>query len=198
MKPFIKLNGVVASLDRENVDTDQIIPAVHLKRIERSGFGQFLFSQPGWRFLSDGQPDPAFELNRPSYQGASILIAGRNFGGGSSREHAPWALLDYGFSVIIAPSFADIFYNNCFQNGMLPIVLEDSVIRSLMEKSQSRAEGYELTVDLQNEEIYDGEGFRIGFKTDPYRRESLLKGLDDIGMTLEMTDKILAFERANQ
>ena len=112
MKPFIKLNGVVASLDRENVDTDQIIPAVHLKRIERSGFGQFLFSQPGWRFLADGQPDPAFELNKPSYQGSSILIAGRNFGSGSSREHAPWALLDYGFRVIIAPSFADIFYNS--------------------------------------------------------------------------------------
>ena len=198
MKPFIKLNGVVASLDRENVDTDQIIPAVHLKRIERSGFGQFLFSQPGWRFLADGQPDPQFELNKPSYQGSSILIAGRNFGSGSSREHAPWALLDYGFRVIIAPSFADIFYNNCFQNGMLPIVLEDSVIKSLMEKSQSSAEGYELTVDLQNEEIYDGEGFRIGFKTDPFRREFLLKGLDDIGMTLEMSDKILEFERANQ
>ena len=198
MKPFIKLNGVVASLDRENVDTDQIIPAVHLKRIERSGFGQFLFSQPGWRFLPDGQPDPEFELNKPSYQGASVLIAGRNFGSGSSREHAPWALLDYGFRVIIAPSFADIFYNNCFQNGMLPIVLEDSVIKTLMEKSQSSAEGYELTVDLQNEEIYDGEGFRIGFKTDQFRRESLLKGLDDIGMTLEMNDKILEFERANQ
>ena len=198
MKPFIKLNGVVASLDRENVDTDQIIPAVHLKRLERSGFGQFLFSQPGWRFLPDGQPDPEFELNKPSYQGASVLIAGRNFGSGSSREHAPWALLDYGFRVIIATSFADIFYNNCFQNGMLPIVLEDSVIKTLMEKSQSSAEGYELTVDLQNEEIYDGEGFRIGFKTDPFRRESLLKGLDDIGMTLQMNDKILEFERANQ
>ena len=198
MKPFIKLNGVVASLDRENLDTDQIITAVHLKRIERSGFGQFLFSQPGWRFLPDGQPDPEFELNKQSYQGASVLIAGRNFGSGSSREHAPWALLDYGFRVIIATSFADIFYNNCFQNGMLTIVLEDSVIKTLMEKSQSSAEGYELTVDLQNEEIYDGEGFRIGFKTDPFRRESLLKGLDDIGMTLQMNDKILEFERANQ
>ena len=148
-------------MDRENVATDQIIPAVYLKRIERTGFGQFLFSQPGWRLLPDGSPDPDFELNKPSYQGASILVAGHNFGSGSSREHAPWALLDYGFKVIIAPSFADIFYNNCFQNGMLPIVLSEANIKNLMEKAQGSYEGYEATIDLQNCTISDGQGLTL-------------------------------------
>ena len=194
MDPFKKLTGVVAALDRENVDTDQIIPAVHLKRIERTGFGQFLFSQPGWRFLPDGQPDPDFELNKPSYMGASILIAGRNFGSGSSREHAPWALLDYGFKVIIAPSFADIFYNNCFQNGMLPIVMSEEDIKYLTNKSQSSMEGYELTVDLENLNISDTEGFRVQFETDSFRRDCLLEGLDDIGLTLQVEDKIKSYE----
>ena len=195
MEPFIKLTVIVAALDRENVDTDQIIPAVHLKRIERTGFGQFLFSQPGWRFLPDGQPNPEFELNNANYKGASILVSGRNFGGGSSREHAPWALLDYGFRVIIAPSFADIFHNNCFQNGMLPIVLEEHDVKQLMEKSHSRIEGYELTVDLENCRISDSEGFDVSFTTDSFRRDCLLKGLDDIGLTLQNQDKIDAYER---
>ena len=197
MDPFKKLTGVVAALDRENVDTDQIIPAVHLKRIERTGFGQFLFSQPGWRFLPDGQPDPDFELNKPSYMGASILIAGRNFGSGSSREHAPWALLDFGFKVIIAPSFADIFYNNCFQNGMLPIVLSDDDIKHLMNKSQTSMEGYELTIDLENLSIVDTEGFRVQFETDSFRRDCLLQGLDDISLTLQVEDKIKSFEESH-
>ena len=195
MEPFIKLTGTVAVLDRENVDTDQIIPAVHLKRIERTGFGQFLFSQPGWRFLADGRANPAFELNKPSYSGATILVAGRNFGSGSSREHAPWALLDYGFKVIISPSFADIFHNNCFQNGMLPIVLKDSDVKNLMEKSRSRAEGYELTVDLENCKIYDTQGFDTAFETDQFRRDCLLNGLDDIGLTMQQEEKITAYEK---
>lgn len=195
MEPFIKLTGIVASLDRENVDTDQIIPAVHLKRIERTGFGQFLFSQPGWRFLPDGQLDTEFELNRPSYNGATILVAGRNFGSGSSREHAPWALLDYGFKVIIAPSFADIFHNNCFQNGMLPIVLKEGDVRVLIEKSRSKTEGYELTVDLENCRVHDTEGFNVPFETDAFRRDCLLRGLDDIGLTMQQEDKIVAYEK---
>ena len=197
MEPFVKLTGVVAAIDRENVDTDQIIPAVYLKRIERTGFGQFLFSQPGWRFLPDGSPDPDFELNKPSYQGASILVAGHNFGSGSSREHAPWALLDYGFKVIIAPSFADIFYNNCFQNGMLPIVLSEANIKNLMEKAQGSYEGYEATIDLQNCTISDGQGLAIPFETDDFRRDCLLKGLDDIGLTLQNEDKISIYEKSH-
>ena len=197
MDPFKKLTGVVAALDRENVDTDQIIPAVHLKRIERTGFGQFLFSQPGWRFLPDGEPDPDFELNKPSYMGATILIAGPNFGSGSSREHAPWALLDYGFKVIIAPSFADIFYNNCFQNGMLPIILSNNDVKQIMNESQSRMEGYELTIDLENLRISDSEGFSVKFETDSFRRDCLLQGLDDIGLTLQVEDKIKLFEDAH-
>lgn len=197
MEPFVKLTGVVAVIDRENVDTDQIIPAVYLKRIERTGFGQFLFSQPGWRFLPDGNPDPDFELNKPSYQGASVLVAGHNFGSGSSREHAPWALLDYGFKVIIAPSFADIFYNNCFQNGMLPIVLSEANIKDLMEKAQGSYEGYEATIDLQNCTISDGQGLTIPFETDPFRRECLLKGLDDIGLTMQNEDKITIYEKSH-
>ena len=197
MEPCVKLTGVVAAMDRENVDTDQIIPAVYLKRIERTGFGQFLFSQPGWRFLPDGSPDPDFELNKPSYQGASILVAGHNFGSGSSREHAPWALFDYGFKVIIAPSFADIFYNNCFQNGMLPIVLSEANIKNLMEKAQGSYEGYEATIDLQNCTISDGQGLTIPFETDDFRRDCLLKGLDDIGLTLQNEDKISIYEKSH-
>ena len=194
MEPFIKLTGIVAALDRDNVDTDQIIPAVHLKRIERTGFGQFLFSQPGWRFLPDGRLDPEFELNNPSYNGATILVAGRNFGSGSSREHAPWALLDHGFKVIIAPSFADIFHNNCFQNGMLPIVLKEADVRVLIEKSRSKTEGYELTVDLENCRVHDTEGFDVAFETDAFRRDCLLNGLDDIGLTMQQESRIVAYE----
>jgi len=193
MEPFIRMTGVVAALDRENVDTDQIIPAVYLKRIERTGFGEFLFSQPGWRFLPDGQLDPNFELNKPEYQGATILIAGKNFGSGSSREHAPWALLDYGFKVIIAPSFADIFHNNCFQNGMLPVVLPGDIVRQIMDKAVTQS-GYQATVDLEALEISDNQGFRASFETNEFRRNCLLKGLDDIGLTLQLEAKIKAFE----
>ena len=193
MEPFIRMTGVVAALDRENVDTDQIIPAVYLKRIERTGFGEFLFSQPGWRFLPDGQLDPNFELNKPEYQGATILIAGKNFGSGSSREHAPWALLDYGFKVIIAPSFADIFHNNCFQNGMLPVVLPEDIVRQIMDKAVTQS-GYQATVDLEALEISDNQGFRASFETNEFRRNCLLKGLDDIGLTLQLEAKIKAFE----
>ena len=198
MEPLVKITGVVAALDRQNVDTDQIIPAVHLKRIERTGFGQFLFSQPGWRFLPNGDPDPEFELNKPSYQGANILVAGHNFGSGSSREHAPWALLDYGFKVLIAPSFADIFYNNCFQNGMLPIVLSEENIKHLTDKAQRDPEGYEATIDLENRTITDNYGLKVTFEVDPFRRDCLLNGLDDIGITLQNEDKITEFEKANQ
>ena len=196
MEPLVKITGVVAALDRQNVDTDQIIPAVHLKRIERTGFGQFLFSQPGWRFLPNGDPDPEFELNKPSYQGANILVAGHNFGSGSSREHAPWALLDYGFKVLIAPSFADIFYNNCFQNGMLPIVLSEENIKNLTDKAQRDPEGYEATIDLENRTITDNYGLKVTFEVDPFRRDCLLNGLDDIGITLQNEDKITEFERS--
>lgn len=179
-------------MDRVNVDTDQIIPKQFLKRIERSGFGQFLFYD--WRFLDNGEPNPEFELNQKRFEGASILLTGNNFGCGSSREHAPWALLDYGFKVIIAPSFADIFYNNCFKNGILPIRLPQETVDQLFDKV-NQTEGYELTVDLENCKITDNEGLEIGFEVDPYRRECLLKGLDDIGVTLQYDDKISAYEK---
>ena len=179
MEPFIRITGV---------------PAVYLKRIERTGFGEFLFSQPGWRFLPDGQLDPNFELNRVGYEGASILIAGKNFGSGSSREHAPWALLDYGFKVIIAPSFADIFHNNCFQNGMLPVVLPEDTVREIMDKAVTQP-GYQLTVDLDGLSVSDDQGFNVSFATNEFRRDCLLKGLDDIGLTLQLESKIDAFEQ---
>ena len=194
MEPFIRMTGVVAALDRENVDTDQIIPAVYLKRIERTGFGQYLFSQPGWRFLPNGQLDPNFELNRTGYEGATILVAGKNFGSGSSREHAPWALLDYGFKAIIAPSFADIFHNNCFQNGMLPVALPEEAIREIMDKAVEHP-GYQLTVDLEALEVSDDQGFKMAFDINMFRRDCLLNGLDDIGLTLQLESKIEAFER---
>ena len=194
MEPFIRMTGVVAALDRENVDTDQIIPAVYLKRIERTGFGQYLFSQPGWRFLPNGQLDPNFELNRTGYEGATILVAGKNFGSGSSREHAPWALLDYGFKAIIAPSFADIFHNNCFQNGMLPVALPEEAIREIMDKAVEHP-GYQLTVDLEALEVSDDQGFKMAFDINRFRRDCLLNGLDDIGLTLQLESKIEAFER---
>ena len=195
MEPFIRMTGVVAALDRENVDTDQIIPAVYLKRIERTGFGQYLFSQPGWRFLPNGQLDPNFELNRMGYEGATILVAGKNFGSGSSREHAPWALLDYGFKTIIAPSFADIFHNNCFQNGMLPVALPEEAVREIMDKAVEHP-GYQLTVDLEALEVSDDQGFKMAFDINGFRRDCLLNGLDDIGLTLQLEAKIEAFERA--
>jgi 3-isopropylmalate/(R)-2-methylmalate dehydratase small subunit len=191
MEAFTRLTGVVAPLDRVNVDTDQIIPKQFLKRIERTGFEDALFYD--WRFRRDGTPDPAFSLNRPEYDGASILLAGRNFGCGSSREHAPWALLDYGFRAIIAPSFADIFRNNCFQNGILPIELPEEIVKELMERA-FRWPGYTLTIDLEKREISDGELLVTSFEVDDFRRDCLLRGLDDISLTLEHESDIAAFE----
>ncbi|RIK78822.1 MAG: 3-isopropylmalate dehydratase small subunit [Planctomycetota bacterium] len=191
MQPFTQHTGLVAAMDRANVDTDQIIPKQFLKRIERTGFGQFLFFD--WRFNDDGSPNPQFELNRPRFAGASILLARRNFGSGSSREHAPWALGDYGFRVVLAPSFADIFYNNCFKNGMLPIKLDDAAVDDLFERV-AKHEGYTLTVDLEKQLITDDFGLALAFDVDPFRRHCLLNGLDDIGMTLEFEPQIAAFE----
>ena len=192
MEPFKRLSGIVAPLPRVNVDTDQIIPAQFMKRIERTGYGQFLFNS--WRYLPDGSPNPDFVLNRPEHEGASILVSGRNFGAGSSREHAVWALHDYGIRCVITPKFADIFYNNCIQNGVLPVVLPEERVRELIEKAE-RKPGYRLTVNLENQTIYDSEGFEDAFEIDPFIRERLLHGLDDIAMTLEEEDEIAAFER---
>jgi 3-isopropylmalate/(R)-2-methylmalate dehydratase small subunit len=193
MRPFTQHTGLVLPMDRSNVDTDQIIPKQFLKRIERSGFGQFLFFD--WRFLDDGAPNPEFELNRPEYAGASILLARRNFGSGSSREHAPWALEDYGFRVLLAPSFADIFYNNSFKNGLLPIRLDEALIDDLFARAAAHP-GYRLSVDLEACTITDDHGLSLTFEIDESRRHVLLNGLDDIGMTLQHEDKILAYEKA--
>jgi 3-isopropylmalate/(R)-2-methylmalate dehydratase small subunit len=182
VQKFVRETGVVAPLDRVDVDTDQIIPKQFLKRIERTGFGQFLFYD--WRFREDGTPNPDFELNNPAYEGASILVSGRNFGCGSSREHAPWALQDYGVRAVIAPSFADIFFNNCFKNGMLPVVLPEETVDELLARAKERP-GYRLTVDLENQTVGDEEGVVARFDVDPFRRHLLLNGLDDIGLTLQ-------------
>jgi len=187
MQPFTKHRGLVAPLDRANIDTDQIIPKQFLKRIERTGFGEFLFFD--WRYLPDGQPNPSFVLNEPRYQGASILVAGKNFGCGSSREHAPWALGEFGFRVIIAPSFADIFANNCFKNGMLPITLPAEQVLEIMKRAQQQ-EGYSLTVDLERQTIDDS----IPFTVSDFQRYCLLEGLDDIGLTLRHADLIREYE----
>ncbi|MCX4024864.1 3-isopropylmalate dehydratase small subunit [Endozoicomonas sp. SM1973] len=200
MEAFTQLTGVVAPLDRANVDTDMIIPKQFLKSIKRSGFGPNLFDE--LRYLDEGKPDqdcsnrplnPDFMLNQSRYQGASILLARENFGCGSSREHAPWALLDYGFRCVIAPSFADIFYNNCFKNGILPIVVADDEVDQLFQ-GLAVQEGYQLTVDLEQQTITKPDGSVITFEVDDFRRECLLKGLDEIGLTLAKSDKIKAFE----
>ena len=192
MEPFTRLNGVVAPIDRVNVDTDQIIPAVYLKRIERTGYGEFLFSS--WRFLEDGSPNPDFVLNQPGYQNAGILVAGRNFGCGSSREHAPWALQEYGIRCVIASSFADIFYNNCFQNGLLPVTLPEEQVRQIMDRAQANP-GLRLHVDLEAQRIWDDdEEISFTFDLDQFRRHCLLNGLDDIGLTLQHEDEISAYE----
>jgi 3-isopropylmalate/(R)-2-methylmalate dehydratase small subunit len=195
MQAFTKQTGLVAAMDRANVDTDQIIPKQFLKRIERTGFGQFLFFD--WRFNDDGSPNMAFELNQPKFDGASILVARRNFGSGSSREHAVWALDDYGFRCVIAPSFADIFYNNCFKNGVLPIKLSESEVNRLFDKVAAE-EGYQLTVDLETCEVTDASGLRLPFEVQSSRRNSLLNGLDDIAMTLIHEAQITAFENARK
>lgn len=191
MQPFKQLTGLVAPVDRVNVDTDAIIPKQFLKRIERTGFGQFLFFE--WRFDESGNVNPNFEMNKPRYAGAEVLISRANFGCGSSREHAPWAIMDYGFKVVIAPSFADIFYNNCFKNGILPIKLSEEQVEDLFQRTANN-EGYKLTVDLEAKTITDGQGLTISFDLDEHRRQFLLLGLDDIGLTLQHEDKIAAFE----
>jgi len=191
MIPFRTHTGLVAPLDRPNVDTDQIIPKQFLKRIERTGFGEFLFYD--WRHRADGGLDPSFVLNDPRYAGASVLVAGRNFGCGSSREHAPWALADFGFRAIIAPSFADIFANNCTKNGLLPVVLDEAEVAELVRRARA-AEGYQLAVDLERRLVEDGEGFRASFVIDDFRRSCLLEGLDDIGLTLRREALIAAYE----
>ena len=191
MQAFTKHTGLVAPLDRANVDTDQIIPKQFLKRIERTGFGEFLFND--WRYLPDGQLNPSFVLNEPRYKGASILVAGKNFGCGSSREHAPWALGEFGFRTIIAPSFADIFANNCFKNGMLPITLTTEQVEEIMKRAQQR-EGYELTIDLERQMVEDSSGLSIPFVVGEFQRYCLLEGLDDIGLTLRHESLIREYE----
>jgi len=193
MEPFTKHTGLVAVLNRLDVDTDQIVPKQFLKRIERSGFGECLFYN--WRYLDGKTPNPDFELNRPEYQGASILLVGRNFGCGSSREHAPWALEDYGFRVLIGTSFADIFYNNCFKNGMLPIKLPPKAVDDLLARAAAQP-GYRLTVDLESRTITDEQGLSLRLEIDDFRRHCLLNGLDDISLTLAHEDKIAAYEQA--
>jgi 3-isopropylmalate/(R)-2-methylmalate dehydratase small subunit len=195
MLPWIRHTGRVMPLDRINVDTDQIIPKQFLKRIERTGFGRFLFFD--WRYDEEGHPRPNFVLNQPRYAGATILLTRDNFGCGSSREHAPWALLDYGFRALIAPSFADIFYNNCFQNGILPIRLPGEAVEELFRRTLAQ-EGYQLTVDLETCRITDEQGLSYSFDIDPFRRECLLRGLDDIGLTLQLQDRIAAFEQRHE
>ncbi|GIW90616.1 MAG: 3-isopropylmalate dehydratase small subunit [Pirellulaceae bacterium] len=194
MKPFTVLRGKVAALDRANVDTDQIIPKQFLKRIERTGFEDYLFYD--WRYRPDGSPDPDFELNRPQAAGAAILLARRNFGCGSSREHAVWALENYGFRCVIAPSFADIFYNNCFKNGVLPVTLSEEHVDELFRRAAGRT--YELTVDLEACRVRDDEGFDQPFEIDPFRRHCLLHGLDDIALTLQHEEAIRRYEEEHR
>ena len=191
MQPFSKHTGLVAPLDRVNVDTDQMVPKQFLKLLTREGFGRFLFYD--WRYAEGEKPRPAFVLNQPRYQGASILLARANFGCGSSREHAPWAILDYGFRVILAPSYADIFYNNCFKNGLLPVTLPDAEVDELFQRTEQR-EGYRLRVDLHTQTITDDAGLELRFAVDAFRRDCLLNGWDDIGLTLRFAGKITAFE----
>lgn len=194
MQNFTIHQGVVATMDRANVDTDQIIPKQFLKRIERTGFGQFLFFD--WRFTDDGvTPNPDFELNRINVKGASVLVARKNFGSGSSREHAVWALDDYGFRCVIAPSFADIFYNNCFKNGVLPIQLPDADIDELFTRTAAGSP-YQLTVNLETQTISDADGFERSFEIEESRRHNLLHGLDDIAQTLQSETLITAYENS--
>lgn len=189
MEPIKIFTGKAAVMDRKNVDTDQIIPKQFLKRIERSGFGQFLFYN--WRFDEQGKERPDFELNQEKNKGASILIAGENFGCGSSREHAPWSLLDYGFYIVIAPSFADIFKNNCMKNGMLPIALTEEQVAELMKKGT----GYELTIDLPNQKVKDTSGFEADFEIHPYWKQMLINGWDEISITEQYDEQIKKYEQ---
>ncbi|MHC5549090.1 3-isopropylmalate dehydratase small subunit [Bacillus subtilis] len=190
MEPLKSHTGKAAVLNRINVDTDQIIPKQFLKRIERTGYGRFAFFD--WRYDANGEPNPEFELNQPVYQGASILIAGENFGCGSSREHAPWALDDYGFKIIIAPSFADIFHQNCFKNGMLPIRMPYDNWKQLVGQYENQS--LQMTVDLEKQLIHDSEGNQISFEVDPHWKEMLINGYDEISLTLLLEDEIEQFE----
>jgi len=191
MNKFTKHFGKTVALYQPNIDTDQIIPKQFLKRIERTGYGEFLFYD--WRFNTNGTPNSDFVLNNPKYKNASVLLAGANFGCGSSREHAPWSLTDYGFSAVIAPSFADIFYNNSLKNGLLPVVLSEEKVAELVENSQT-LENYELTIDLENQTVADSLGFEASFEIDEFRKYCLLNGLDDIGLTLQNEAKISEYE----
>ncbi len=192
MDAFTTLTGIVAPLDRVNVDTDQIIPKQYLKTIKRTGLREGLFSD--WRYVSDGNPQDGFVLNQPRYDGASILLARDNFGCGSSREHAPWALLDYGFRCVIAPSFADIFFNNCFKNGMLPVVLTNAEVDQLFTEVEPQP-GYQLSVDLAAQTVTTPDGTSFHFDVDPFRKDCLLNGLDEIGLTLQNEADITAYEQ---
>jgi len=191
MEALSRVDGIVAAIDRVDVDTDQIIPKQFLKRVERTGYGQYLFND--WRFRTDGSPNPDFELNRPELKGAKILVSGRNFGCGSSREHAAWALEDYGFRAVIAPSYADIFLSNCFQTGIVPVLLAESEVAELIKRALKG--GYRATVDLETLEVRGEDGFSASFTLDPFRRHCLMNGLDDIGLTLEHEADITRFER---
>jgi 3-isopropylmalate/(R)-2-methylmalate dehydratase small subunit len=191
MTPFRVHTGIVAPLDRPNVDTDQIIPKQFLKRIERTGFGEFLFYD--WRYTANGEPDESFVLNADEYQGATILVAGKNFGCGSSREHAPWALLDYGFRTVIAPSFADIFANNCMKNGIVPVVLSEAEVGELFRRA-SVGRSYQITVDLERRVVEDDQGFSASFVIDDFHRHCLMEGLDDIALTQQYEPQIAAYE----
>ena len=191
MEKFTKLSSIVAPLDRANVDTDQIIPKQFLKRIERTGVGEFAFFD--WRYLEDGVPNPDFILNEDRYRNANILVSGRNFGSGSSREHAPWALMEMGYKAIISTSFADIFRNNCMQNGLLPVILEESDVDTIMARAL-RGSGYKVTVDLKTQSVTDAQGLNVVFDIDPFRKNSLLEGLDDVGITLTLDQSIDSFE----
>lgn len=192
MRPFRIHTGKVVVLDRPNVDTDQIIPKQFLKRVERDGFGECLFHD--WRYLTDGSPDPSFPLNEPRAAGASILIAGKNFGCGSSREHAPWSLADYGFRTIIAPSFADIFANNCLKNGLLPVALNETDVAELMQRA-ARTEQYQLTVDLEQKKVSDAQDFSADFHIADFQRNCLLEGIDEIGLALKHEGLIASYEQ---
>jgi 3-isopropylmalate/(R)-2-methylmalate dehydratase small subunit len=194
MEKFIEHTGLVAPLDRVNVDTDQIIPKQFLKRIERTGFGKFAFYD--WRYLEDGVPNPEFILNNPKFNGASILVTGPNFGSGSSREHAPWALSEYGFKVIISTSFADIFRNNCMQNGIVTVVLSSDEMDKLMTNAM-RIPNYKLRVNLETQSLSDNLEFSAEFEFDSFRKDSILKGLDDIGITLQHEEEISKYESKN-
>ena len=191
MEPYLKHDSVAALMDRNNVDTDQIIPKQFLKKVERSGFGIHLFHD--WRYNDDGTDNAEFELNKPAFKGARILVAGDNFGCGSSREHAPWAIADYGFNTIISTSYADIFYNNCFKNGILAIRVSQEELEKVMAEI-SADEGVRFTVDLENQQVITPAGNGFTFEIDPFRKGNLLSGLDDIGLTLKHIDKITAYE----